>query len=120
MMDGTPLALAIERIDEDPAARPWHYMLGCIYPTHAAQALERLFRSAPDLAHRVVGLKANGSPLPPVILDKSERLERTTPEIFARDVLACANDFGLSVVGGCCGTDASDIEAIAQLAAQRR
>jgi len=119
MMDGTPLATAIERLDADPSRRPWHYMLGCIYPTHAATALAALFRAAPDLAHRVVGLKANGSPLPPEELEEGARLEQTEPQIFARDLWACAHEFGLTVLGGCCGTDARHIEQIAEQASQR-
>ncbi len=103
MMDGTTLAAAIERLDRDPAARPWHYLLGCLYPTQAATALESLFRTAPALAHRVVGLKANASPT----------LEVSSPEEFARDLWDCASTFGLHVLGGGCGTDARHIEALA-------
>ncbi len=116
MPDGTTLAAAIARLDEDAAARPWHYMLGCLYPTHAATALESLFRSAPALAHRVVGLKANGSPLPPESLDGSTTLQTTAPDVFARDLWECAQNFGLHVLGGCCGTDTRHIEALAELA----
>ncbi len=100
MTDGTTLADAIARLDDDPTARPWHYMLACLHVAQAATALESLFRTAPGLAHRVVGLQANGSP------------EAAT---FARDVWECAQTFGLHVLGGCAGTDARDIEAIAQL-----
>ncbi|MDE2480639.1 MAG: homocysteine S-methyltransferase family protein [bacterium] len=115
MTDGTPLADAIARIDADALARPWHYMLGCIAPAHARRALEMLFRSAPHVAHRVIGIKANPSPLAPEELDAATRLERGDAETFARDVLDVAHTFGLHVVGGCCGTDTRDIEAIAAL-----
>ena len=119
MMDGTTLAAAISRMDNDSAARPWHYMLGCLYPTHAATALESLFRSAPALAHRVVGLKANGSDLPAESLDGSPTLQTTAPDKFARDAWDCAQNFGLHVLGGCCGTDTVHIEALAQLATSK-
>lgn len=113
MMDGTPLATAIARLDEDLEARPWHYLLGCLYPTHAATALESLFRSNPALAHRVIGLKANGSPVPAESLDGSITLETTDAQTFARDMWQVAQTFGLHVLGGCCGTDVRHIEAIA-------
>ncbi len=119
MMDGTPLAAAIARLDDDAAARPWHYMLGCLYPTHAATALEALFRGAPALAHRVVGLKANGSPLAPESLDGSTALETAPPEQFARDLWECAQTFGLHVLGGCCGTDARHVDALATVATSK-
>lgn len=117
MMDGTSLADAIGRLDADAAARPWHYMLGCLYPTHAATALESLFRQAPALAHRVVGLKANGSQRPAESLDGSATLETTPPDQFARDLWECAQNFGLHVLGGCCGTDVRHIEAVAKICA---
>ncbi len=119
MMDGTPLSDALERLDADPSRRPWHYMLGCIYPTNAATALAALFRAAPDLAHRIVGLKANGSPLPPQELEEGARLEQADPQVFASDLLACAHEFGLTVLGGCCGTDARHIAEVAEQASQR-
>jgi homocysteine S-methyltransferase len=114
MMDGTSLADAIARIDADATARPWHYMLSCLYPTNAATALESLFRAAPAHAHRVVGLKANGSPLPAESLDGSTTLQTSDPEVFARDMWGVAQNFGLHVLGGCCGTGVSHIEAIAR------
>lgn len=117
MMDGTPLAEAIARIDADALARPWHYMLGCLSASHAHGALAGLFRGAPALAHRVVGIKANPSSLAPEELDTSQRLERTDADAFAREVTEVAETFGLHVVGGCCGTDVRDIEAIAALQA---
>lgn len=116
MMDGTALATAIGQLDGDPAARPWHYMLGCLYPTHAATALEALFRSAPALAHRVAGLKANGSPIPAETLDASTTLQTSDPQTFARDLSEVARNFGLHVLGGCCGTTVAHIEALAELA----
>ncbi len=113
MMDGTPLVDAIARIDADPLARPWHYMLGCIAPAHAQSALAALFRGAPHLAHRVVGIKANPSDRPPEELDAATRVERIASDAFADEVMEVAQTFGLHVVGGCCGTDVRDIEAIA-------
>lgn len=119
MIDGTPLAAAIETLDDDPSSRPWHYMLGCIYPTKAETALEALFRTSPAKAHRVIGLKANGSPLSLEELDRSNRLERTSSDRFAEDLWASAGRFGLHVLGGCCGTDAAYLAAIAQHARAR-
>ena len=116
MPDGTSLSEVVERIDDDSAARPYHYMLGCLYPTHAQQVLEALFRSAPHQAHRVVGLKANASPLSPQVLEGANGNHGTGPEQFAHDLWACASRFGLNVLGGCCGTDAAYMEAVAALA----
>ena len=77
MLDGTPLADAIARIDAEIAPAPRHYMIGCLYPTHAQTALRALRVSRPDLMKRVRGLKANASPLSPEELDKLNHLAAT-------------------------------------------
>jgi S-methylmethionine-dependent homocysteine/selenocysteine methylase len=106
MPDGTTLAEAIERLDADPSMRPWHYMLSCLTSAAAQTALESLFRAAPGLAHRVIGLKADAS--------------GESPDEFARGVWECAERFGLHVLGGCRNANAAEIDAIAASAPQRR
>jgi S-methylmethionine-dependent homocysteine/selenocysteine methylase len=117
MLDGTPLADAIARIDAEIVPAPHHYMVGCLYPTHARTALRALRTSRPDLVKRVRGLKANASPLSPEELDKLNHLAATDVQVWARDELACAREFDLVVLGGCCGTDDRYIEALARAAA---
>lgn len=102
MLDGTPLGEAIQKIDAGVSRAPQHYMIGCLYPTHAQMALEATRRAFPDAVKRVRGLKANASP---------------DPATFARDEWTCAMEFDLQILGGCCGTDERDIAAIAALAA---
>jgi S-methylmethionine-dependent homocysteine/selenocysteine methylase len=63
MLDGTALAEAIASIDAGVSPGPQHYMIGCLYPTHAQSALRALRAARPDLVARVRGLKANASPL---------------------------------------------------------
>ena len=92
--DGTSLSAAIERYDADAAARPWHYTLDCAHPSHARLALESLFRSAPSLAHRVIGMRSNATP------------------DFASEMLACAQLFGLQLLGGLKNTTAEDLATL--------
>ncbi|HYY35670.1 MAG TPA: homocysteine S-methyltransferase family protein [Candidatus Binatia bacterium] len=63
------------------------------------------------------GLKANASPLSPEELDKLNHLAATDVQIWARDELACAREFDLAILGGCCGTDQHYIDALAKAAA---
>lgn len=119
MLDGTPLADAIIRIDADVSPRPEHYMIGCLYPTHAETALEALRALQPALLKRVRGLKANASPLSAEELDKLNHLAAVDVHIWARDELACAREFNLSILGGCCGTDERYIDALARAATSR-
>ncbi len=113
MLEGTPLADAITRIDAEMSPNPRHYMIGCLYPTHARTALRTLRASRPDLVERVRGLKANASPLSPEELDKLKHLAATDVQVWARDELACAREFDLAILGGCCGTDEHYVEALA-------
>ncbi len=116
MLDGTPLADAIARIDADISPPPSHYMIGCLYPTHAETALQALRTAQSALVKRVRGLKANASTLPPEDLDKLNHLAATDVQIWVRDELTCAREFNLAILGGCCGTDERYIEALAKAA----
>jgi hypothetical protein len=88
----TPLtAWQLEKIS--PAPR--HYMIGCLYPTHAQTALQALHAARPDLIKRIRGLKANASPLPPKQLDKLNQLAASDVQTWVRDEIACAREFGL-------------------------
>jgi methionine synthase I (cobalamin-dependent) len=89
-------------------------MIGCLYPTHARTALQALRAARPDLAKRVRGLKANASALSPEELDKLNHLAGTDVQVWARDELACAREFDLGILGGCCGTDERYIDALAK------
>ncbi len=113
LLDGTPLAEAIRRIDAEVMPRPLHYLIGCVHPTtfRAARAHDRTLPA--DIAGRVIGLKANASNLPPDQLDKLDHLDEGKPEVFAELMLALRRDYGLRVLGGCCGTDDRHIRAIA-------
>jgi methionine synthase I (cobalamin-dependent) len=118
MLDGTALAESIASIDAGVSPAPQHYMIGCLYPTHAQSALRALRAARPDLVARVRGLKANASPLSPEELDKLDHLAATDCQTWARDEIACAREFDLTILGGCCGTDPCYIEALAKEAQQ--
>jgi S-methylmethionine-dependent homocysteine/selenocysteine methylase len=114
MLDGTTLAEAIASIDASVSPAPQHYIIGCLYPTHAQSALRALRAARPDIVARVRGLKANASPLSPKELDKLDHLAATDCQTWVRDEIACAREFDLTILGGCCGTDQRYIEALAK------
>jgi S-methylmethionine-dependent homocysteine/selenocysteine methylase len=89
-------------------------MIGCLYPTHAQTALQALHAALLDLVKRIRGLKADASPLPPERLDKLNRLAASDVQTWVRDEVACACEFGLTIFGGCCGTNRRYIEALAK------
>ncbi|HEY2612679.1 MAG TPA: homocysteine S-methyltransferase family protein, partial [Reyranella sp.] len=105
--DGTPLGDAIARIDEGAAPRPLHFLVGCVHPTRFSAAAAE---AAWPASHRVVGLKANASTLPPDQLDKLDHLDEGKPEAFAA-LMSGLHAGGYKVLGGCCGTSDAHIRA---------
>jgi homocysteine S-methyltransferase len=111
VLDGTPLADAIARIDDDGRAAPVGYLLNCVHPTVFERALDA---NPPTLATRVVGLKANTSALRPEDLDGSAELVTEPADVLADHMARVQRRFGLTIVGGCCGTGTEHVRAIAQ------
>jgi len=114
LLDGTPLDEAIMRVDDQVVPRPLGYLVNCVH----SSALDSALCALPGLraldTGRLLGLQANTSSRSPEELDGSEELEGEAPELFASGMCALRDRFGLRVLGGCCGTDASHIAALAQ------
>jgi hypothetical protein len=62
MLDATPLAGAIVRIDVEIVPTPQHYMIGRLYPTHAQTALQALCTTRLDFVKSVRGLRRTPHP----------------------------------------------------------
>ena len=110
LLDGTPLDEAIASIDEGSGRPPFAYFLNCVHPRIAAAALA----ASPVGAERVIGLLANTSARDPDELDGLDELEGAEPEAFGGEVVTVGRRYGLSLLGGCCGTDDAHIAAIAR------
>jgi homocysteine S-methyltransferase len=107
---GTALGTAIEIVDQATDASPAYYMVNCAHPSHFAEALA----GRPGWLARLRGLKANASTLSHAELDVMESLDAGDPaDLGARYRALLAEMPALAVIGGCCGTDASHIAAIA-------
>jgi S-methylmethionine-dependent homocysteine/selenocysteine methylase len=111
VLDGTPLHAAIERIDAK--APPLFYSISCVHPSVAARALrgERVFSDL--VARRLVEFKANASALSTTELVQLDHPEGDDPEHFAAGMWEIHEDFGLRILGGCCGTDDRHMRALA-------
>ncbi|ULE32015.1 homocysteine S-methyltransferase family protein [Mycobacterium sp. IDR2000157661] len=106
---GQPLHEAIDEVDSETGARAAYFMVNCAHPAHFSAALER------DGAwrRRVVGLRANASTKSHAELDESTELDEGDPDDLARrhaDLRAVLP--AVTVLGGCCGTDARHVAAI--------
>lgn len=112
VLDGTSLAEAIRRVDDQAA--PTYFSLSCIHPTVAAHALA----SAGDAITRIREVKANGSALSPTELVELDHNESDSPAVFAEAMNGLRRDYGIPVVGGCCGTTDAHMRALGELLAE--
>jgi homocysteine S-methyltransferase len=109
LLDGTPLDAAVAEIDAGTSPAPLGYILNCVHPDVARDALD----GSPVASSRVLGLLANTAALDPDELDGSEELVTADPEPFASAIVGVAAAHGLDLLGGCCGTDDRHIAALA-------
>lgn len=108
--DGTPLLDAIARVDAATDSAPAYFMINCAHPDHFADALDE----ANPSTRRIQGIRANASRMSHEELDASEELDDGNPEELAALYSKLRDKFPeINVLGGCCGTDARHIAAIA-------
>lgn len=105
--DGTQLPAAITEVDA--AGGPDYFMVNCAHPTHIAPGLS----DDGDWRSRIGGLRANASTHSHAELDAATELDEGDPVELARaqDELRPRLP-SLSLVGGCCGTDARHVAAM--------
>ena len=110
LLDGTPLEDAIREIDGASSPPPAGFSINCVHPEIARQALSRLSDHA---RRRVIAFQGNTSARTPEELDNLSRIDRAEAEPFARSVATLMEESSIHIVGGCCGTDAEHMRAVA-------
>jgi homocysteine S-methyltransferase len=116
LLDGTPLEDAVRGIDEGSERPPAGYLVNCVHPSVYEAALNAAASRDALVTARMLGLQANTSVKSPEELDGSSQLECEDPELFATRMMHLRLEFGTRVMGGCCGTDARHIFALARRA----
>ncbi len=108
---GVNLAEAIDLVDAETDSSAAYFMINCAHPDHFSAVL-----SAPHEAlQRVRGVRVNVSRLSHAELDDSTELDDGDPMEFGNQLVALhAANQQIDILGGCCGTDARHIAAIAQ------
>ncbi len=97
---------AIAAVDAD--CPPAYFLVNCAHPTHVARGLE-----PGPWTERVHGLRVNASTMSHAELDESEVLDDGDPVQLAKDNDSLRQSLtSLSIVGGCCGTDARHVAAM--------
>ena len=114
LIDGTPLKEAINSIDAAVSPKPLAYMVNCTHASIFRNALLHAVNSSSAVHKRIVGLLANTAALTPEELDNSDDLVAEAPETFGRSVANLQEEFGMKILGGCCGTDDRHIRSLAK------
>lgn len=106
---GESLGAAIEAVDMATGSYPAYYMVNCAHPTHYDATL----RAGGDWVQRIRGMRANASTMSHAELDEAPELDAGDPADLAARYAALRSVLpGLTVLGGCCGTDDRHIDAI--------
>jgi homocysteine S-methyltransferase len=111
---GDALQDAIAAVDEATGSYPAYYMINCAHPDHFAGALS----DGGEAMRRIGGIRANASRCSHAELDAMTELDDGNPQELALLYRMIRESFpGITVLGGCCGTDLRHIEAIAEACA---
>ena len=114
LIDGTPIAEAVNFIDGNTERKPICYMSNCVHPTVLENALSQKFNAESPNIKRILGLQANTSPLSPEELDNAKELFVSDPKELADKMERLDKKFGIKIWGGCCGTDNRHLEEFAE------
>ncbi len=107
---GQPLGEAIEQVDAETHGGPAYYMVNCAHPSHFAETIA----AGGAWRERIGGLRANASAKSHAELDAAEELDEGDPVGLGSAYVALREDLpAVTVLGGCCGTDARHIAAVA-------
>jgi S-methylmethionine-dependent homocysteine/selenocysteine methylase len=111
--DGTPIGEFITRVDDALGGDPIFYMVNCAYPTHLEPTLERARQRGEGWLARFRGFRSNASSKSHQELDESTAIDRGDVADVAAGIARMQQRYGLWAFGGCCGTDAEHLRAIA-------
>jgi homocysteine S-methyltransferase len=107
---GQPLHEAIEQVDAETDGAAAYFMINCAHPTHFSGALAR----EGAWRRRLGGLRANASSRSHAELDEATELDEGDPNELGVQHAALRDRLpAVTVLGGCCGTDARHVAAIA-------
>jgi S-methylmethionine-dependent homocysteine/selenocysteine methylase len=106
--DGQPLRDAVERVDAETDGAAAYFMINCAHPTHFAGVLDD-----GGWLTRIGGLRANASTKSHAELDEAVELDEGDPIALGAEHRALRERLtGVSVLGGCCGTDHRHVAAV--------
>lgn len=90
-------------------------MVNCIHSCILAEGLAQPCNNDEIIRKRFLGIQANASRLPAEKLDGSGTVFGSDPADLAQETAKLRQWFEPKVLGGCCGTDAASVAALAKL-----
>jgi homocysteine S-methyltransferase len=109
MASGDTMKEAVEKMDAATGAYASYYMINCAHPTHFESAIA----AGESWVQRIKGLRANSSRKSHAELDCSTELDEGNPYELGSQYRALRKKMpGMTVLGGCCGTDIRHVEQI--------
>jgi homocysteine S-methyltransferase len=108
---GQTLREAIEQTDAETSGDAAYYMINCAHPSHFEDALE----AGENWTRRIRGVRANASRRSHAELDSAPDLDAGNPVELGAQYRDLRRNFrGITIVGGCCGTDHRHVHEIAR------
>lgn len=108
---GQTLQEAIETTDAMTSDYPAYYMINCAHPTH----FEDVLALGKAWTGRIRGVRANASKRSHAELDAAPDLDPGNPVELGEQYRDLRRTFrGITIVGGCCGTDHRHVREIAR------
>ena len=105
LLDGTSLDAAIKTIDAETQRNPLGYMINCAYPSFLCAAGQPA-----SVFDRLVGYLANASSLDHCDLDGADELKSESVAEWGDLMLDLNRTYGVTILGGCCGTNKEHLE----------
>jgi len=87
---------------------PIFYGINCSHPTHCVNAL------TDKVKEKVLFMRGNPSKMSHEELDNATELDGGVPSEFADDMIKMKEEWGLKIIGGCCGSDSNHLVALAE------
>jgi len=114
LLDGTPIKVAIKKIDALVSPKPICYAVNCIHPSNLIKALQTKNNTGLLDSGRLTAFQANASDLSPEELDGCQLVKQDDFCKMVENMVTLKNEFGFKILGGCCGTDDVFLQKLAQ------
>lgn len=109
VLDGTPLEDAMAQLDQRLNSELLGYTVNCSHPTFVP-----MNRMSADSLARLIGISANASSKDHCELESATETLTDSIDEWADAMVRLNREYGVKILGGCCGTDDRYLRAICE------